>query len=141
MMDFFFIHHYCELGSSLKAGSHRGRWHCEALEHAGEEGGGDAKGPRHEGSRRKTETLNFRLLQPFRFCPPVLEPDFHLCFCEFELSRKLCPLSDGQVLLLPELLLEAVQLLRRERGPRLPVRLVLPQCAAEGAGGRLESEV
>ena len=65
----------------------------------------------------------------------------HLCFCEFQLSRELRPLSDGQVLLLPELLLQAVQLLRRERGPRLPVRLVLPQCAAEGAGGRLESEV
>ena len=62
----------------MKEGSHSGRWHCKALEHAGEERGGDAKGPRHEGSRRKTETLNFRLLQPFRFCSPVLEPDFHL---------------------------------------------------------------
>ena len=44
----------------------------------------------------------------------------HLCLRELQLSWKLCPLCDGQVLLLPELLLEAVQLLGGEGGPWLP---------------------
>ena len=46
--------------------------------------------------------------------------EVHLCLGEFELGWELCPLSDGQVLLLTELLLQAVQLLSCERRSRLP---------------------
>ena len=46
--------------------------------------------------------------------------EVHLSLCEFELRGELCPLSDGQVLLLTELLLQAVQLLSCERRSRLP---------------------
>ena len=46
--------------------------------------------------------------------------EVHLCLCEFELSWELCPLGDGQVLLLTELLLQAVQLLSCERRSGLP---------------------
>lgn len=45
--------------------------------------------------------------------------------------RELGPLGDAKVLPFRELLLERQQLLRGERCPRLPVRLVFPQVALD----------
>ena len=84
---------------------------------------------RHHRRRRKTDPLNFRLLDPLGLGPPVLEPDLDLGLGELELVGELCALRDGEVLLLPELLLQRVQLLGGEGGARLPVGLVLPQRA------------
>ena len=40
--------------------------------------GRDAEGPRQHRRRGKAQPLKLRLLETFRFCSPVLEPDFHL---------------------------------------------------------------
>ena len=102
----------------------------EAVQGARQQRRGDAEGSRKHRRRGKTQPLQFGLLEPLGLGPPVLEPDLDLCLGELELGGELGPLGDGQVLLLPELLLQAVQLLGRERRSRLPVRLVLPQRAA-----------
>ena len=43
-----------------------------------QQGGRDAEGPRQHRRRGKAQPLKLRLLETFRFCSPVLEPDFHL---------------------------------------------------------------
>ena len=60
---------------------------------------------------------------------------------ELELGGELGALGDAQVLLLPELLLQRVELLRGEGRPGLAVGFVLPQGAAQGARRGLEPEV
>lgn len=90
---------------------------------------------RHEmperSARRHPQFLQLGLLEPLGFSASVLEPDFHLGLCQRERSREFGPLGDGQVLLLPKLLLEGHQLLGGERRSRLAVGLVLAQLAAE----------
>ena len=102
----------------------------EAVQGARQQRRGDAEGSRKHRRRGKTQPLQFGLLEPLGLGPPVLEPDLDLGLGELELGGELGPLGDRQVLLLPELLLQAVQLLGREGCPWLPVRLVLPQRAA-----------
>ncbi len=70
-----------------------------------------------------------------------MEPDLDLGLGELELVGELCPLRDGEVLLLTELLLQRVQLLGREGGARLPVGFVLPQRAAQRPRGWPEPQV
>ena len=70
--------------SSLKQGGHGGGGHGEALQHAREQGGGDAEGARHQRRRCEPESFHFRLLEAFRFCSSVLEPDFHLEMSPFQ---------------------------------------------------------
>ena len=101
----------------------------------------DSEGPGHERSRGESQSLQFRLLEPFCLGPPVLEPDLHLGLRQLQLGGELSSLRYRQVLLLSELLLKRVELLGGEGSPRLPVWLVLPQRAAEGPGGRLEPQV
>lgn len=119
------------------------RGHYEGLSHEGEppagqeprhEAGGDAALPQ-PGEVPHLRRVHLGLGDPLGLGSPVLEPDLDLCLGELELGGELGPLGDGQVLLLPELLLQAVQLLGREGRPRLPVRLVLPQRAAQGTHG------
>lgn len=55
----------------------------------------------------------------------------HLGLGEVKGGREFGPLRDAQVLPFRELLLEREQLLRGERRPRLPVRLVFPQVALD----------
>lgn len=57
--------------------------------------------------------------------------DTHLGLREMKGGRELGPLGDAEVLPFRELLLERQQLLRGERRPRLPVRLVFPQVALD----------
>ena len=102
---------------------------------------GDTEGPRHEGGRGEPQPLQLRLLQPLGLGSPVLEPDLDLGLRQLQLGGELCPLGYRQVLLLPELLLQGVQLLGGEGGAGLPVGLVLPQGTAQGAGRGLEPEV
>jgi hypothetical protein len=80
--------------------------------------------------------LDLRLLEPLGLGATVLEPDLDLGLGEVEVGAELCPLGDGKVLLLAELLLQRHELLRRERGARFPVRLVLPEVALEAARRR-----
>ena len=49
----------------------------------------------------------------------------HLSFRQLQLGAELCPLRDGEVLLLSVLLLQRVQLRRGEGGSGLAVGLVL----------------
>lgn len=90
---------------------------------------------RHEmperSARRHPQFLQLGLLEPLGFGASVLEPDFHLGLGQRERSGEFGPLGDGQVLLLPKLLLEGHQLLGGERRSRLAVGLVLAQLAAE----------
>ena len=72
------------------------------------------------------------LCNPLLLGAPVLEPDLDLGVGELQVLGKVRPLGDGEIALGLVLLLEPVQLLRGEGGPRLPVRPVLP---AAGAGG------
>ena len=51
----------------------------------------------------------------------------HLGLGELQFSGELCPLRDGEILLLPVLLLQGVQLGGGEGGPGLPVGFVFPQ--------------
>jgi hypothetical protein len=94
----------------------------------------------HEGRGRESNPFDFRLLDPFGLGAPILEPDLDLGLSELELVGELCPLRDGEVLLLAELLLQGVQLLRREGGARLPVGFVLPQRAFERSGRCIETQ-
>ena len=102
---------------------------------------GHGRGPVEQGPLRHPDLLHLGLLQPLRLGAPVLEPDLDLHLGEAEVVGELCPLGDAQVLLLPELLLQRVQLLRGEWGPGLAIRFVLPQGAAQGAGWWLKPEV
>ena len=90
------------------------------MKHPRQQRGRDAEGSRKHRRRSEAKSFDLGLLEPLGLGPPVLEPDLDLCLGELELGGELGPLRDGQVLLLPELLLQAVQLLGRERGPRLP---------------------
>ena len=49
-----------------------------------QQGGRDAEGPRQHRRRGKAQPLQLRLLETFRFCSPVLEPDFHLKMSPFQ---------------------------------------------------------
>jgi hypothetical protein len=94
-----------------------------------------------------THLLNYsttnRLFRIFSciISPSILEPDLDLGLGELELVGELCPLRDGEVLLLAELLLQGVQLLGGEGGAGLPVGLVLPQGAAQRPRGWPEPQV
>ncbi len=66
-------------------------------------------------------------LDPLPLGPSVLEPDFHLDLAEFEMSRDVRSLGEGQVFFAVELLLELEQLLAGEGGAaasRLPAAAV-----------------
>ena len=49
-------------GSSLKEGSHGGRRHREALQHPGQERGGNAKRSRHQGRRSKPAIMMIMIM-------------------------------------------------------------------------------
>lgn len=66
-------------------------------------------------------------LHAFPLRAPVLEPDLHLHFAQFERMRDLGALGEGQVLLAVELLFQLQQLLAGERRPPPPV---LPAASA-----------
>lgn len=55
--------------------------------------------------------------------PSVLVPRFHLCVAEAQLRRKFHSVLHAQVLLSLETLLQRLQLVVRERGPRLSLFL------------------
>ena len=107
-----------------------------AGENPGDEG---RRYDRVEGGRRgKGRGVHLRLCDPLRLRPPVLEPDLDLRLRDVQAGCELRPLGDAEVGLGQVLLLQPVQLLVGERGPRLPVRPVLPQGALErqvGHGG------
>ena len=123
------------LRSPLEEGGEGGGRETEAMKHPRQQRRGDAEGSRKHRRRSEAKSFDLGLLEPLGLGPPVLEPDLDLGLGELELGGELGPLGDRQVLLLPELLLQAVQLLGREGRPRLPVRLVLPQRAAQGTHG------
>ncbi len=75
--------------------------------------------------------VQLRLLQPLCLGPAVLEPDLDLRLAQLQLIGEVCPLRDGQVLLLLVLVLEGLQLLGGERCALLAVGLVLAKVAAE----------
>jgi hypothetical protein len=83
-------------------------------------------------SRRHFQFLHFRLLEALGLRPPVLEPDFHLSFCEGEGRREFGALRDGQILLLVELAFEGQQLLGCEGRAGLAVGLVLAKVTRGG---------
>ena len=95
----------------------------------------------HERGRGEPQPLQLGLLQPLGLGASVLKPDFDLSLCELELGRELCSLRYRQVLLLPELLLQGVELLGGEGCPGLPVGFMLPQGTAEWSRGWLESQI
>ena len=105
------------------------------MKHPRKQRGRDPEGSRKHRRRSEAKSLDLGLLEPLGLGPPVLEPDLDLGLGELELGGELGPLGDGQVLLLTELLLQAVQLLGCEGGPGLPVGLVLPKSAAQGTHG------
>ena len=86
-----------------------------------------------QGPLGHSHLFNFRFLYPLGLCPPVLEPDLHLCLGQVQVVWELGPFRDGQILLLAKFLLQGSQLLRRERRTRLPVRFVLSQGATQGS--------
>jgi hypothetical protein len=113
----------------------------ENVERPRQQRGRDPEGvARHQRCGREPDPLNFRLLDPLGLGAPVLEPYLDLGLSELELVGELGPLRDGEVLLLPELLLQGVELLGGEGGARLPVGFVLSQRALEGPGGCVEAE-
>ena len=116
-----------------------GKGQSAASENAGDQGGRD-HGQVLPGVLQ-AGLVNLRLGDPLRLGPPVLEPDLHLGLRQLQLGGELGPLGYRQVLLLPELLLQGVQLLGGEGGAGLPVGLVLPQGTAQGAGRGLEPQV
>lgn len=61
----------------------------------------------------------------------LISKESHLCLGEMKGRGELGPLCDTEVLPFRELLLEGQQLLRGERCPGLPVRLVFPQVALD----------
>lgn len=81
--------------------------------------------------RRHPQLLDLRFLHSLRLGATILKPDLHLGLGEVKGGREFGPLRDAQVLPFRELLLEREQLLRGERRPRLPVRLVFPQVALD----------
>lgn len=81
--------------------------------------------------RRHPQLLDLRFLHSLRLGATILKPDLHLSLGEVKGGREFGPLRDTQVLPFRELLLEREQLLRGERRPRLPVRLVFPQVALD----------
>jgi hypothetical protein len=89
----------------------------------------DSIGPGHEGSGGQSHSFHLRFLKPLRFRSTILEPNFHLSFGQFEGGREFCSFRDGEVLLLPKLLLQSSQLLLRERRSGFPVWLVLAKGA------------
>jgi len=91
---------------------------------------------RHSRTGGHAQLFQFGLLKSFRLCSSVLEPDFHLSFCQRQRSAEFRPLGNRQVLLLAKLLLQRHQLLSGERRTRLTVRFVLAQLAAQLLAGR-----
>lgn len=77
----------------------------------------DVTGRQGLGGRGRTLVRILRSVL-FLLRPPVLKPDFHLCFGEVELPRQFGALAAHHVLTALELELEPVQLLCRERRPR-----------------------
>jgi len=86
---------------------------------------------------RESDFVQLGLSQPLVFRSPVLEPDLDLGLTQLKLVGELRSLGNRQVLLLLELILERHQLLGGERGPGLPVGLVLSQMAPQGKAGHL----
>lgn len=86
----------------------------------------NSEGPGHQRSWGKSESLQFWLLETFCLGSPVLKPNLDLSLRELQLGGELCSLSYRQVLLLSELLLQGVQLLGSEGGPRFPVWFMFP---------------
>ena len=77
----------------------------ENVKRPGQQRRRDAKGTRHERRGRKANPLNLGLLDALGLGAPILEPDLDLGLGELELVGELGSLGDGEVLLLPELLL------------------------------------
>ncbi len=59
--------------------------------------------------------------------PAILEPDFDLCLCKFQVLCELCPFSYREVFLLAKFPLQCDELCACERSSRLPVFLLLFQ--------------
>jgi hypothetical protein len=85
----------------------------------------------HTDRRRHGILIHLRLREPLCLGPPVLEPDLDLRLRQLQLIRKLCPLCDGQVGLLPVFPLESRQLGLGERRSLLAVSFMLAEGAAQ----------
>ena len=107
-----------------------GKWEAAPSENARDQGGRD-HGQVLPGVLQ-AGLVDLGLGDPLGLGPPVLEPDLDLGLSQLKLASKVRPLSDGQVALLVEFLLQLVELLVGEGSPGLPVRLVFPQSALQG---------
>ena len=107
----------------------QGKWEAAPSENARDQGGRD-HGQVLPGVLQ-AGLVDLGLGDPLGLGPPVLEPDLDLGLSQLKLASKVRPLSDGQVALLVEFLLQLVELLVGEGSPGLPVRLVFPQGALQ----------